>query len=98
MTRLWVRLMKHHRIAAQRTEACAPGDEREVLREICRELDVPAPMWLDKNDNEYERFRRTAFTADNFVEHTSFDRLEIEFIDEEKGKGRADPRNVFDEA
>ena len=93
MTRLWIRLMKHQRIASHRTVDCAPGDEREALREVCRELDVPAPMWLEKNDREYERFRRTSFSADNFVEHITFDKMEIEFIDDDKKKGRGDPRN-----
>ena len=95
MTRLWIRLMKHNRIAEQKTVSCPPGEERDCLREACREMDVPAPIWLNKNESEYGRFRRTAFTADNFVEGVGFDRLEIEFLDDAEKKRRGtDPRNA----
>ncbi len=97
MSRLWVRLIRHHRIAKQQTIDCPWGGEREALREVCRALDVPAPIWLNKNENEYGQFRRTAFTADSFVESVQFDRMEIEFLDD-TGRARrsADPRNAFD--
>ncbi|MBR3504382.1 MAG: hypothetical protein IKO07_09085 [Clostridia bacterium] len=96
MTRLWIRLIRHHRIARQLTVDCAWGSQDEALREACRALDAPAPIWLGKNENEFDRFRRTAFTADNFVESVAFDRMEVEFLDDEdKKRARPDPRNVF---
>ena len=96
MTKLWIRLIKNHRIMAHRTVECARGDEQEALREACREMDVATPMWLSKNLSEFERFGLTAFVVDNFVEHIAFDRMEIEFIDDDDKKKRsADPRNVF---
>ncbi len=96
MSRLWIRLIRHHRIARQMTVDCAWGDERDALRKACHDLDVPAPIWLNKNENEFDQFRRTAFNADSFVESISFDRMEIEFLDdEEKKRGRPDPRNDF---
>ena len=95
MSRLWIRLIRHHRIARQQTVDCPWGGQHEALREACHELDVPAPIWLNKNENEFEQFRRTAFTADSFVESVSFDRMEVEFLDDDKKRGRPDPRNVF---
>ena len=83
MSRLWIRLIRHHRIARQQTVDCPWGGQHEALREACHELDVPAPIWLNKNENEFEQFRRTAFTADSFVESVSFDRMEVEYIDPE---------------
>ena len=98
MSRLWVRLVARHRIAAQQTAQCSWGDQEEALREICRDLDVPVPLWLRKNEKEFEDFRRTAFTADNFMESVRFDRMEIEFLDDEDTSRRSrDPRNVFDD-
>ncbi|MBO4297237.1 MAG: hypothetical protein J5998_00435, partial [Clostridia bacterium] len=94
MSRLWIRLIRHHRIARQMTVDCAWGDERDALREACHDMDVPAPIWLNKNENEFEQFRRTAFTADSFVESVSFDRMEIEFLDDKDKKRKSrDPRN-----
>lgn len=96
MSRLWVKLVKHHRMMKNETVECAWGDQQQALVELCRELDVPAPMWLNKHEFEFEQFRHTAFTKDHFVEEISFDRMEIEFLDD-TGKKRksSDPRNQF---
>ena len=97
MSRLWIRLVRHHKIIRQETVECPWGEQADVLRDACHELDAPAPIWLNKNEKEFESFRRTAFTADNFVERTAFDRMEIEFLDDTDKKRRSpDPRNVFD--
>ena len=96
MSRLWIRLIRHHRIARQQTVDCPWGEQHEALREACHDMDVPAPIWLGKNENEFEQFRRTAFTADSFVESVAFDRMEIEFLDDTGKKRRSsDPRNDF---
>ena len=97
MSRIWVRLMKRQRIAVQNTISCPRGGEKDALIELCREMDVPAPIWLPKNEREYEKFRRTAFTRDNFVESLSYDRMEIEFLDDaERSRSNGDPRNALD--
>ena len=76
---------------------CAWGNQRDALREACHDMDVPAPIWLNKNENEFSQFRRTAFGADSFVENVAFDRMEIEFLDDtDKRRRSPDPRNVFD--
>lgn len=96
MSRLWARVIKNHRIEKQTDMPCAWGDEMETLTEICKSFDIPRPIWLNKHDNEYRDFRRTAFTREHFVEEVGFDKLEIEYLDD-NGKKRksADPRNAF---
>jgi len=97
MSRLWIRLVRHHRIMKQQTVDCPWGGQADALREACRELDVPAPIWLSKNENEFDQFHHTAFIADNFVESIAFDRMEIEFLDDAGKKRKSpDPRNAFD--
>ncbi len=96
MSRLWIRQIKNHRIAEQCTVPCAWGEQHDALREACRDMDMPCPIWLDKHENEFENFRRTAFTADHFVESINCDRLEIEFLDDTGKKRKSnDPRNDF---
>ena len=96
MTRLWMRIIKKHRIDKQFIAPCAPGGEREALIALCREADLPVPMWLEKHEREFERFRRTAFLPDHFIEEVRFERLEIEFLEEEsKTRVSRDPRNEF---
>ena len=96
MSRLWVKLIRNHRIVKHEAVPCAWGEEQQALVELCREFDVPAPMWLNKHEFEFDQFRHTAFTKDHFIEDVSFDRMEIEFLDDDGKKRKSnDPRNQF---
>ena len=55
----------------------------QCLEEICYELDLEKPIWLDKNIEDFQRHSKTRFTQDNFIEHVDFDFLEIEVIEED---------------
>lgn len=97
MARLWARIIVKHRIERQSTAPCAPDDVGEVLTEICREFDIPNPLWLDKHVREFDAFRHTAFLPEHFMEDVPFQRLEIEYLDDEGKKRHSnDPRNQFD--
>lgn len=96
MSRLWIRLVKHHKIVRQAAIPCALGEEKQALVEQCREFDVPAPLWLNKHEKEFSEFRHTAFTRDHFIEDVPFDRMEIEFLTDDGVKRQSkDPRNQF---
>ena len=97
MARLWARVIVKHRIARQMTAPCVFEDPQEALTEICRELDIPCPLWLNKHEREFEDFRHTAFLPEHFMEEVPFQKLEIEFLDDTGVKRRSnDPRNQFD--
>ena len=86
-----------HRIARQMTAPCVFENPQEALTEICRELDIPCPLWLNKHEREFEDFRHTAFLPEHFMEEVPFQKLEIEFLDDTGVKRRSnDPRNQFD--
>lgn len=97
MSRLWARIIKKQRIERQATADCAMDAAEDALTELCREFDVPRPLWLDKHQREFTEFRRTQFLPEHFMEDVPFQRLEIEFL-EDDGKTRRskDPRNQFD--
>lgn len=93
-TALWVRTIRHHRIDRQHTVPCDHDDPQDALAEACHHLDLPKPLWLDKNQREWEEFGQTRFLPDAFFENVPFERLEIEFIDPDAKKRRSpDPRN-----
>lgn len=93
---LWVKTIRHHRIDRQTTVPCSRADPREALREACHTLDLPEPLWLDKNAREWEDFGMTRFLPDTFFEGVPFERLEIEYIDPDAPKKKSnDPRNAF---
>ncbi|ABN53722.1 MAG TPA: hypothetical protein DEF39_00420 [Hungateiclostridium thermocellum] len=56
-------------------------DFRDLLEEglisLCRELDIPVPLWLNKNTSEFARYRKTFFDRDQFIEDVKFDRFEL---------------------
>lgn len=54
----------------------------QALEEICQELDLSQPIWLDSNINEFKRISRTRFRKDSFIETIDFDFLEIHVIEE----------------
>ena len=97
MPRLWARIIRKHRIASQATRDCAFEDAQDALTELCREFDIPRPLWLAKHTREFDEFRRTSFLPEHFMEEVPFQKLEIEFLeDDDKSRRSSDPRNQFD--
>ena len=91
---LWVRTVRHNRMDKQVVEPCTRRDPQNALDEACRKLDISKPLWLDKNQREWDDFGQTRFLPDSFMESVNFDRLEIEYIDPDAPKKRSrDPRN-----
>ena len=52
-----------------RLEAC--------LLELCKSLDIPAPLWFEKNTREFAAYRKTFFSKEQFIEKVWFDKFEI---------------------
>jgi hypothetical protein len=56
---------------------------RDILEEcllgLCKELEIPVPIWLKKNTSELVNFQKTFFYRDQFVENIKFDAFEISF-------------------
>ncbi len=97
MIKLWGVLRRRQRMVRQVTvsaRTASPEDVRAAVDEICREFDIARPVWLAKHEGEMERFGRTAFSPDDFIETVAFDRFEVEILKSTKGKS-SDPRNDF---
>jgi len=50
------------------------------LMKVCEHFDLTKPIMVQKHYNEIERFNRTIFYADDFIEAVDFDTLEVEII------------------
>ncbi|MDO4867361.1 MAG: hypothetical protein Q4C10_12505 [Clostridia bacterium] len=97
MPRLWAKIIRKHRIEKQATAECRWEEAEDALTELCREFDIPRPLWLNKHEREFGEFRRTQFLPEHFMEDVNFQRLEIEFLeDDAKSRRSQDPRNQFD--
>lgn len=47
---------------------------------LCRELDIPIPLWLNKNTIEFARFHQTIFFEEQFTEKILFNRFQIRLL------------------
>ena len=54
-----------------------------ALDEVCYQLDLSRPIWLDKTIADFKRLGKARFTQDNFVDGVEFDYLEIQVIEED---------------
>jgi len=52
-----------------------------TLIDLCHQLEVPIPLWLEKNTHEFARFHQTIFFAEQFTEAIRFDRFQIHWIE-----------------
>lgn len=48
---------------------------------LCKELDVPVPMWLKKNTREFAAFHQTMFFKEQYTEKVRFDRFQIKWTE-----------------
>lgn len=88
MFRLWGKIWKNNHLIKDMTIADDSDDTRthkifRALDELCLELDLGKPIWLDSNINEFKRHSKTRFTQDSFIEQIDFDSLEIHVIEED---------------
>jgi hypothetical protein len=82
------RLINGHKITYNKSfgDTCGPAsDFRDKLENcllcICKDADIPAPMWLSRNSTELSMFNKTKFFPDQFAEVVKFDRFEIKIED-----------------
>lgn len=88
MFRLWGRIFTDNRLIKD-TVICNDNNDTRThkifnsLDEICCELDLSRPIWLESTINDFRRHSKAKFTKDNFVEDIDFDFLEIQIIEED---------------
>ncbi len=89
MFRVWAKIFKDNRLLKDLVicnDDLSMSRTKKVfscLDEVCYELDLSKPIWLDKNINDFKRHDKTRFTSDNFIEPIEFDYLEFHVIEED---------------
>ena len=85
MFRMWGKIFKKNRMITD-TVICVDNDLNrtrkvyQALEEMCYEFDLPKPLWLESNKQDFIRSSKTRFTRDSFIEEIDFDYLEIQVI------------------
>jgi hypothetical protein len=54
--------------------------ERAFIQ-LCRQLEMPLPIWMEKNTKEFARFHQTLFFSEQFTEPITFERFQIRWIE-----------------
>ena len=89
MIKIWGRIFKGNRMLQ---DAVCTVDNPELTRthkifsaleQICLDLDLANPIWLDSNIRDFQTRGRTRFGGDNFVEPIDFDYLDFYIIEED---------------
>ena len=88
MFRLWGKLWKDNHLINDIVICDSSEDTRtrkifRALEQICYELNLSSPIWLDSNIKNFKRYHQTRFTQDSFIEEIEFDHLEIQVIEED---------------
>ena len=86
--RIWGKILKENHLLRDTVIEDYEPDTRthkimRALEMIAEEFDLPVPIWLDANIEEFRKIARTQFRADSFVESVDFDYLEIQIIEED---------------
>ncbi len=88
MIRIWGTLIKKNKIindyVAEKNAEHTMDDYMDCIHVICRELDLPRPIVLQKHEMDLMRFHRTRFLPADFVESVEFDRFDLEVLIEKK--------------
>lgn len=95
--RLWVRLIKRHRVERDAVYPCEKEAAEEGLRELLSSMDLGQPMWLARHRADWEEFSLTRFRPEHFVEEVDFDYMEVSYIFPEDGRKQARRRHVLED-
>ncbi|MCR5426886.1 MAG: hypothetical protein K6E81_08665 [Lachnospiraceae bacterium] len=88
MFRLWARTFQSTHMLQDLVIADDSADTRthkikRALDQVCLQMDLSHPVWLDSNIADFKRVSKTRFTQDSFVDSIPFDYLEIQVIEED---------------
>ena len=91
--RLWVRLIKGHRVDRSETIRCRMEEAPDALRDLLQQMDLSQPIWLDRHQKDWQEFALAVFRPEHFMEPVPFDRMELSYIEDGEKKPKTHPRN-----
>lgn len=86
--KIWVREIRRNKILRDVVVPCAAGEWEDALSHALREMDLMMPLVVTHHRRDFEEFGQTRFLPEHFMESVNFDRLEVEFFDDQDRKGK----------
>lgn len=96
--RLWIRLLKKHRVAQDALIPCARNNPQDALREALPKMDLSQPLWLPRHQADWEEYALTRFRPEDFIEPVWFDSMEISYVYPENEEKQARRRLPLEDA
>jgi hypothetical protein len=87
--RIWGIIRIKEKIAKDAVVSLPLASLDEALDELCKVLDIQRPVVLKKHRSEFQRFGRTRFSPDDFMDFVGFAGFEVEFLRDGKKKDTA---------
>ena len=86
--RIWARQFKDTHMLKDSLIIDESNDTRthkvfNALAQVCQEMDLAQPVWLDRNVKDFKRSGKVKFYKDSFIEEIPFDYLEFQIIEED---------------
>ncbi len=88
MFRLWAKEFKDNHMLRDIVITGTDPDTRthkimNALDDVCHSFNLGRPIWLDNNINDFQKYAKTRFYQDSFIDTIDFDYLEIHVIEED---------------
>lgn len=74
-------MQKNHTVEFHDPDRTFTQNLEHCLVDLCHAMEVPIPLWLEKNTREFARFHQTLFFDGQFTETIQFDRFQIRWIE-----------------
>ncbi len=75
------RMTEIKEVTTEDTDSSYSKRLEKALVELCRQMDIPVPMWMKKNTKEFAAFGQTIFFREQYTEQVRFDRFQIRVIE-----------------
>ena len=74
------RMTEIKEVTTEDTDSSYSKRLEKALVELCRQMDIPVPMWMKKNTHEFAAFHQTIFFDEQYPEKVKFDSFQIKMI------------------
>ncbi|MBR1860704.1 MAG: hypothetical protein IJ796_02425 [Lachnospiraceae bacterium] len=86
--RIWARQFKDTRMLCDELVVDNSTETRthkvfNAIEKISKNMDLPQPIWLERNIKSFKQNSVVRFEKDSFIEEVPFDYLEIRVIEED---------------
>lgn len=95
--RIWVRLMKGHRVSRDAVQPCEKDEVEDALRDLLSRLDLSQPLWLPRHRADWDEYSLTRFKPEHFLESVDFDYMELSYIFPDDDKKTSRRRHILED-